>query len=140
MHAALREEGSRARRTKAARDAARPPRHRSPSPAAIADASAAAQAPRLARATARLRVRWERVGRIGLLVVLTVVVVGLYVEHTLSYVATHAQAGRQQAIVTKLTRQNAQLTREEKALNTPSTIVSQAMGARHGAPQRAPPT
>jgi cell division protein FtsB len=81
--------------------------------------------PRLVARPPKLRVRWERVGRIGLLVVLTIVV-GLYVEHTLSYVATHAQADRQQAIVTKLTRQNAQLTREEKALNTPSTIVSQA--------------
>ena len=54
------------------------------------------------------------------------IVVGLYVEHTLSYVATHTQADRQQAIVTKLTRQNAQLAKEAKALNTPSTIVSQA--------------
>jgi cell division protein FtsB len=73
----------------------------------------------------KLRVRWERVGRIGLLVVLTIVV-GLYVEHTLSYFATHTQADRQQAIVTKLTRQNAQLAKQAKALNTPSMIVSQA--------------
>jgi cell division protein FtsB len=72
-----------------------------------------------------LRVRWERVGRIGLLVVLAIVV-GLYVEHTLSYVATRSQAKQQQAIVTRLTRQNAALARQEKSLNDPSTIVSQA--------------
>jgi cell division protein FtsB len=72
-----------------------------------------------------LRVRWERVGRIGLLVVLAIVV-GLYVEHTLSYVATRSQANQQQAIVTRLTRQNAALARQEKLLSDPSTIVSQA--------------
>jgi cell division protein FtsB len=81
--------------------------------------------PKLVARPPKLRVRWERVGRIGLLVVLTIVV-GLYVEHTLSYFATRAQADRQQAIVTKLTRQNAQLAKEAKALNTPATIVSQA--------------
>jgi cell division protein FtsB len=52
--------------------------------------------------------------------------VGLYVEHTLSYVATRSQAKQQQAIVTRLTRQNAALARQEKSLNDPSTIVSQA--------------
>jgi cell division protein FtsB len=72
-----------------------------------------------------LRVRWERLGRIGLLVVLAIVV-GLYVEHTLSYVATRSQANQQQAIVTRLTRQNAALARQEKSLNNESTIVSQA--------------
>ena len=44
-------------------------------------------------------------------------------EHTLSYVATHAQAEQQQAIVHQLQRQNAQLTREQKSLNDPATIV-----------------
>jgi cell division protein FtsB len=73
----------------------------------------------------KLRVRWERVGRIGLLVVLAVVV-GLYVEHTLSYFATRSQADQQQAIVTRLTHQNAQLTRQTKSLNDPSTIIAQA--------------
>jgi cell division protein FtsB len=72
-----------------------------------------------------LRVRWERVGRIGLLVVLAVVV-GLYVEHTLSYFATRSQAQQQRTVVTRLTRQNAALTKEQKALNSPSMIISQA--------------
>ena len=99
-----------------ARPATAPRRHPRPAPR---------KAPRLIARPPKLRVRWERVGRIGLLVVLTVVV-GLYVEHTLSYVATRSQSERQQAIVTKLTRQNAQLAKETKALNTSSTIISQA--------------
>jgi cell division protein FtsB len=81
--------------------------------------------PRLIARPPKLRVRWERVGRVGLLVVLTVVV-GLYVEHTLSYFATRSQADQQQAIVTRLAHQNARLTRQVKSLNDPSTIVSQA--------------
>jgi cell division protein FtsB len=70
-------------------------------------------------------VRWERVGRVGLLVVLAVVV-GLYVEHTLSYFSTRAQATQQQAIVNRLAHQNAGLARETKSLNNPETIVSEA--------------
>ena len=81
--------------------------------------------PRLIARPPKLRVRWERVGRVGLLVVLTVVVV-LYVEHTLSYFSTRSEARQQRAIVTRLTRQNAQLSKETKALNSPSMIVSQA--------------
>jgi cell division protein FtsB len=72
-------------------------------------------------------VRWERVGRIGLLVVFAVVV-GLYVEHTLSYLSTRAQADQQQAIVQSLTRQNAQLRSEQESLNDPSTIIRDARG------------
>jgi cell division protein FtsB len=54
------------------------------------------------------------------------VVVGLYVEHTLSYFATRSQADQQQAIVNRLSHQNARLARQVKSLNDPSTIVSQA--------------
>jgi cell division protein FtsB len=75
----------------------------------------------------KLRVRWERVGRYGLLVVLSVVI-GLYVEHTLSYVSTREQAGRQRTIVQRLQRQNAQLSREQTSLNDPATIVRDARG------------
>jgi cell division protein FtsB len=73
----------------------------------------------------RLRVRWERVGRIGLLFVL-VVVVGLYVEHTLSYFSTRSQANQQRTIVDQLKRQNSSLTRTLHSLNDPSTIVRDA--------------
>jgi cell division protein FtsB len=73
----------------------------------------------------KLRVRWERVGRFGLLVVLSVVI-GLYVEHTLSYFATRAQSEQQQTIVTQLQRQNAALSQEQRSLNQPATIVNDA--------------
>ncbi len=82
-------------------------------------------APRLIARPPKLRVRWERVGRYGLLFVL-VVVVGLYAEHTLSYFSTRAQADQQSSIVNRLQRQNAALTRQEGALNDPRTIVQEA--------------
>ena len=69
--------------------------------------------------------RWEHVGRVGLLIVLAVVV-GLYVEHTLTYFSTRSQATQQRAIVNRLAHQNAALTRETKSLNNPETIVSEA--------------
>jgi cell division protein FtsB len=73
----------------------------------------------------RLRVRWERVGRYGLLFVL-MVVVGLYVEHTLSYLTTRSQANQQKAIVDQLTDQNRGLARQLKSLDDPVTIVRDA--------------
>jgi cell division protein FtsB len=73
----------------------------------------------------KLRVRWDRAGRVGLLVVLGVVV-GLYVQHTLSYMTTRAQASHQEAIVDRLARQNASLARQQTALSQPATIVQDA--------------
>jgi cell division protein FtsB len=70
-------------------------------------------------------VRWDRVGRIGLLVVLTVVV-GLYVQHALSYFSTRAQADQQQAVVQRLERDNAALEKQQRSLNDPATIVRDA--------------
>jgi cell division protein FtsB len=67
------------------------------------------------------------VGRIGLLVVFAIVV-GLYVEHTLSYLSTRAQADQQAAIAHSLARENAQLLREQKSLNDPATIIRDARG------------
>jgi cell division protein FtsB len=73
----------------------------------------------------KLRVRWERVGRFGLLFVLTIVV-GLYVEHTLSYFSTRTQSDQQKAIVDRLTHQNRGLARQLKSLDDPVTIVRDA--------------
>lgn len=73
----------------------------------------------------RLRIRWDRAGRIGLLIVFAIVV-GLYVQHTLSYLATSSQASSQQATVTTLERQNSQLLREQQSLSNPATIVQDA--------------
>ena len=73
----------------------------------------------------KLRVRWERVGRFGLLFVLAIVV-GLYVEHTLSYFSTRSQSNQQKAIVDQLTHQNRGLATQLKSLNDPVTIVRDA--------------
>lgn len=72
-----------------------------------------------------MRVRWERLGRIGLLLVLAVVI-GLYAEHTLSYLHARAQATRQQAVVSRLQRQNQRLIGETRSLSDPATIVTDA--------------
>lgn len=69
--------------------------------------------------------RWEKVGRVVLLVVL-VVVVGLYVQQALAYFSVRSQAHQQQAIVQGLSRQNAKLIKQQKALNDPSTIAQDA--------------
>lgn len=79
----------------------------------------------MAELVPRLHVRWERVGRFALLFMLAVVI-GLYVEHTLSYFSTRAQADTQQAIVDRLAHQNANLVRQQNALNDPTTIVRDA--------------
>jgi cell division protein FtsB len=71
------------------------------------------------------RVRWDRVGRVALLVVLTVVA-GLYVQDALTYLATRSQAQAQQAIVKRLQRDNAALAREQQSLHDPATIQREA--------------
>jgi cell division protein FtsB len=71
------------------------------------------------------RIRWDRLGRVGLLVVL-VVVAGLYVRQGLSLLSTHSQAQQQLAIVHRLSRENAKLVQQRNALNDPSTIERDA--------------
>ena len=61
----------------------------------------------------------------ALLVVLAVVV-GLYVQRTLTYLSARSQANQQLAIVHQLTRQNATLSRQANALNNPATIEQDA--------------
>jgi cell division protein FtsB len=68
-------------------------------------------------------VRWDRIARISLLVVLTVVV-GLYVKQGLSVLSTRSHAERE--LVHRLSRENAKLVRERNALNDPSTIERDA--------------
>src|SRR5579884_1316499 len=72
-----------------------------------------------------LRIRWERVGRVVLVVVLAVVV-GVYVQRGLAYLSARSQADQQAAIVKELSRQNARLAREQRALGNPATIVLDA--------------
>jgi cell division protein FtsB len=66
-------------------------------------------------------VRWDRVGRVALLIVLAVVA-GLYVQDAMSYLATRSQANQQQAIVKQLSRQNAALAAQQRSLQDPATI------------------
>ncbi len=80
---------------------------------------------RVALRAPKLRVRWDRAGRLGLLIVLGIVV-GLYVQHTLSYLAVRSQANQQQALVQQLQRQNSGLIRQQKSLDDPATIVRDA--------------
>jgi cell division protein FtsB len=80
---------------------------------------------RVAQRGSLVRLRWDRVGRVGLLVVLTVVL-GLYVQHTLSYFSTRAQADRALATVQQLARANHALEREQRSLTNPATIIRDA--------------
>jgi cell division protein FtsB len=73
----------------------------------------------------RGRVRWDRVGRVSLLVVLCVVA-GLYVQRAVAYLAVRSQADHQKAIVQQLTRSNAALRAQERSLNDPVTILRDA--------------
>lgn len=72
-----------------------------------------------------LRLRWERIGRVALVVVL-VVVAGLYVQRALTYFSVRSQTAEQKAVVQRLERQNAKLVRQENALNNPATIQQDA--------------
>jgi cell division protein FtsB len=102
--------------------------------AAAARRSSAAPAPRPAPRPrprgvtlppAVLRFRWDRAGRVALLVVLGVVV-GLYAQHTLAYLSISSQASKQESIVDQLARQNRRLAAEQRSLSSPSTIVRDA--------------
>ncbi|HWE34796.1 MAG TPA: septum formation initiator family protein [Solirubrobacteraceae bacterium] len=70
-------------------------------------------------------VRWDRVGRVSLLLVL-LAVLGLYVEHALSYLSTRSQADAEQALVQRLAHQNRALEAQQQALLKPTTIIRDA--------------
>jgi cell division protein FtsB len=70
-------------------------------------------------------VRWDRVGRVSLLIVLGVVA-ALYVQRGLAYFSVRSQANQQRAIVQQLARSNASLRARRTSLNEPSTILSDA--------------
>ena len=72
-----------------------------------------------------LRIRWERVGRVGLLLVLAVVI-GLYADHAISYLTARAASNRQHAIVAHLERQNAYFEQRQRSLSDLSTVLAQA--------------
>ena len=73
----------------------------------------------------RIRVRWDRAGRTGLLAVL-IVVAGLYVQQGFRLLSTHTQAQHQLDVVQQLARQNRQLAAQQRSLNDPTTIQQDA--------------
>lgn len=60
------------------------------------------------------------------LLVVLAVVLGLYVQQGIAYLSVHRQADQAAAAAQRLSRQNAQLRREETRLNNPTTIVEEA--------------
>jgi cell division protein FtsB len=71
------------------------------------------------------RVRWDRVGRVSLLVVFAVVI-GLYIQHTVSYLSTRAEADQQLSIVRGLAKSNAALVKQQAALENQATVELEA--------------
>jgi cell division protein FtsB len=54
------------------------------------------------------------------------VVAGLYVQQALAYLTVRGQANHQRAIVHQLSRSNASLRAQQRALNNPATILRDA--------------
>jgi cell division protein FtsB len=70
-------------------------------------------------------VRWDRVGRTGLLIVLAVVA-GLYLQDAINFISTRSTSKAQQANVQVLARENAALRKQQAALNNAVTIKADA--------------
>ena len=69
--------------------------------------------------------RWDRVGRVSLLVVLAVVV-GLYVNQAITYFSVRSQAVQQMSTALRLEHQNRTLLHEQQTLRSPATIQRDA--------------
>ncbi|ADB53643.1 Septum formation initiator [Conexibacter woesei DSM 14684] len=72
-----------------------------------------------------MRVRWDRVGRVALLLLL-LAVVALYVQPARSYVATWRDSNKQQQQLDELEREHDALTARSKELRDPRTIETEA--------------
>ncbi len=84
---------------------------------------AAARAPRL-RAS-RPQIRWDRIGRIALLLVL-LGVIALYVNPLRSWWSTRAESAQRGAEVTKLERENRALRERRAQLKDPRMLENEA--------------
>lgn len=71
------------------------------------------------------RIRWDRLSRAALLLVL-VFVVGLYVGPARSYFTTRGQAATKRAEVEQLKRENARLRARRDALRNPKALEREA--------------
>jgi cell division protein FtsB len=72
-----------------------------------------------------LRVRWDRVGRVALLMLLVVVALA-YVGPARSLLSTWQESNVKQAQVQALEREHEQLVAREKALRNPRTVEAEA--------------
>ncbi len=94
-------------------------------PTRTARPSARRTPPRSRPSTAALRVRWDRVARTALLLVL-LGVLALYVQPARSYLSTWREARREGTLVRGLERENRSLAAEERALREPRTLEHEA--------------
>lgn len=74
---------------------------------------------------AAMRVRWDRVGRVALLLLLAAVV-ALYVQPARSYVSTWRDSNAKQAELKTLQREHAELVTRSRELRRPRTIETEA--------------
>jgi cell division protein FtsB len=74
---------------------------------------------------AAARIRWDRLGRVALLLVL-VGVIALYVNPLRSYVSTWSEAKSRRAEVAELERQNAKLRARKAQLQNPRALEREA--------------
>ncbi|WP_205699507.1 septum formation initiator family protein [Conexibacter sp. SYSU D00693] len=81
--------------------------------------------PRVVQGGARPGIRWDRIGRVGLLVVL-VGLLYLYVGPTITYVETWREAGSRRAEVQKLKVENRKLRERRAALQDPRVLEAEA--------------
>jgi cell division protein FtsB len=72
-----------------------------------------------------LRVRWDRVGRTALLIVL-LAVFGLYIQQGVALLSVRSATHQQQADVARLRHENAQLSAQQQALENPASIQQDA--------------
>ncbi len=85
----------------------------------------AGRPPATALGAAALRVRWDRVGRVALLVVLLLVALA-YVGPARSLLATWRESGAKQAQVRDLEREHDALLRRARDLRDPRTVQAEA--------------
>ncbi|MGI8557246.1 MAG: septum formation initiator family protein [Solirubrobacteraceae bacterium] len=83
--------------------------------------------PRIARAGPSARVRWDRLGRTAMLIVLLVLLV-LFIGPARSLVSTLSQSSERHAQVTALLRENGQLRARAAALQQQGTLEADARG------------
>jgi cell division protein FtsB len=89
--------------------------------------SRAARAKPRAVAGGHRAIRWDRVSRLALLVVM-VVLAGLFIGPALSYVSTWQKAKHERAVVASLKRSNARLKAQRAALMHPAVLEREARG------------